>query len=56
VRVEAVNILGRQNPDSVVNNIDAPGCSSTVRSGCFGAFTGGQSRATTLRVRFVGRK
>ena len=56
VRVEAVNILGRQNPDSVVNNIDAPGCSSTVRSGCFGAFAGGQSRATTLRVRFVGRK
>jgi len=55
-RVEAVNILGRQNPDSVVNNIDAPFCSSVVRSGCFGAFAGGQGRATTLRVRFVGRK
>jgi hypothetical protein len=55
-RVEAVNILGRQNPDSVVNNIDAPACTSTVQSGCFGAFAGGQGRATTLRVRFVGRK
>jgi len=56
VRVEVVNILGRQNPDSVVNNIDAPACTSLVRSGCFGAFAGGQGRATTLRVRFVGRK
>lgn len=56
VRVEGVNVLGRQNPDSVVNNIDAPMCSSTVRTGCFGAFAGGQGRATTLRVRFVGRK
>jgi hypothetical protein len=56
VRVEAVNILGRQNPDSVVNNIDAPACNSVVRTGCFGAFAGGQGRATTLRVRFVGRK
>jgi hypothetical protein len=55
-RVEVVNILGRQNPDSVVNNIDAPACTSLVRSGCFGAFAGGQGRATTLRVRFVGRK
>ena len=56
VRVEGVNILGRRNPDSVVNNIDAPACSNTVRTGCFGAFAGGQGRATTLRVRFVGRK
>jgi len=55
-RVEAVNILGRQNPDSVVNNIDAPACTALVRSGCFGAFAGGQGRATSLRVRFVGRK
>ena len=55
VRVEGVNILGRQNPDSVVNNIDAV-CSNGVRTGCFGAFAGGQGRATTLRVRFVGRK
>ncbi len=46
-RIEAVNIIGRQNPDTVVNNTDAPD---------FGAFSGGQGRATTLRVRFVGRK
>jgi hypothetical protein len=46
-RIEAVNILGRKNPDTVVNNVDAPN---------FGAFAGGQGRATTLRVRFVGRK
>jgi hypothetical protein len=46
-RVEAVNILGRHNPDTVVNNINAAN---------FGAFAGGQGRATTLRVRFVGRK
>lgn len=56
VRVEAVNVLGRQNPDSVVNNVDAPACTNLVQSGCFGAFAGGQGRATTLRVRFVGRK
>ncbi|HZV89025.1 MAG TPA: carboxypeptidase regulatory-like domain-containing protein [Candidatus Binatus sp.] len=47
VRVEAVNALNRQNPDTVVNNIDAPN---------FGAFSGGQGRAFTLRVRFIGRK
>jgi len=45
--VEAVNILGRQNSDTVVNNRDAPN---------FGSFAGGQSRAFTLRVRFAGRK
>ncbi|HKW65508.1 MAG TPA: carboxypeptidase regulatory-like domain-containing protein [Candidatus Acidoferrum sp.] len=56
VRVEGINILGRHNPDSVVNNIDAPACGNGVQSGCFGAFAGGQGRATTLRVRFVGRK
>jgi hypothetical protein len=47
VRVEVVNALGRQNPDTVVNNIDAPN---------FLTFSGGQSRAVTLRVRFIGRK
>jgi hypothetical protein len=47
VRIQAVNILDRENPDTVVNNIDAPN---------FGAFSGGQGRALTLRVRFVGRK
>jgi len=46
-RVEAVNIFDRLNPDTVVNNVDAPN---------FGSFTGGQSRAFTLRVRFAGRK
>ncbi|HTT32092.1 MAG TPA: carboxypeptidase regulatory-like domain-containing protein [Methylomirabilota bacterium] len=55
-RIEVVNILGRQNPNTVVNNVDAPACTSTVTTGCFGAFSGGQGRATTLRVRFVGRK
>jgi hypothetical protein len=47
VRGEAVNILNRQNPNTVVNNIDAPN---------FGAFSGGQGLAFTLRVRFIGRK
>ena len=47
VRVEAVNALNRQNPDAVVDNIDAPN---------FGVFEGGQGRAVTLRVRFIGRK
>jgi hypothetical protein len=47
VRVEAVNAFNRQNPDTVVNNIDAPN---------FRTFSGGQRRAVTLRVRFVGRK
>ena len=47
VRVEAVNALNRQNPDTVVNNADAPN---------FRTFSGGQSRAITLRVRFIGRK
>ena len=47
VRVEAVNAFNRQNPDTVVDNIDAPN---------FGVFEGGQGRAITLRVRFIGRK
>ncbi len=47
VRVEAVNALNRQNPDTIVNNADAPN---------FGVFSGGQDRAVTLRVRFIGRK
>jgi hypothetical protein len=46
-RIEAVNILGRQNPDTVVSNIDAPN---------FGSFSGGQGRALTARIRFAGRK
>jgi|SRR5579859_756876 len=47
VRVESINILDRQNPDVVVANVDAPN---------LGAFSGGQGRAFTLRVRFIGRK
>ena len=46
-RIEVVNALDRQNPNVVVNNIDAPN---------FGTFEGGQSRAFTARVRFAGRK
>lgn len=47
VRVESVNIFNRQNPDTVVNNVAAPN---------FGTFAGGQGRAFTLRIRFIGRK
>lgn len=46
-RLSMVNILDRQNPDVVVNNVDAPN---------FGTFLGGQGRAFTGRLRFVGRK
>ncbi len=46
-RIEAVNVLERQNPDTVVNKIEAPN---------FGTFSGGQGRALTLRVRFAGKK
>src|SRR5713226_397214 len=46
-RVEMVNAFDRENPNTVVNNIDAPN---------FGTFAGGQGRAVTLRVRFAGRK
>jgi hypothetical protein len=47
VRIEAVNALDHQNPDTVVNNIDAPK---------FATFSGGQGRALIARVRFVGKK
>jgi hypothetical protein len=46
-RLSVINVLGRQNPDVVVNNVDAPN---------YGMFTGGQGRAFTARLRFVGRK
>src|SRR5256885_8401396 len=46
-RVEMVNALDRENPNVIVNNIDAPN---------FGHFSGGQRRAYTARVRFAGRK
>ncbi len=47
VRLSVINILDRANPDVVVNNVDAPN---------YGTFTGGQGRAFTARLRFVGRK
>ena len=47
VRLAVINLLGRENPDVVVNNIAAPN---------FGTFSGGQGRALTARVRFAGRK
>jgi hypothetical protein len=46
-RLSVINVLDRQNPDVVVNNVDAPN---------YGMFTGGQGRAFTARLRFVGRK
>ncbi|MGB7438364.1 MAG: hypothetical protein WBR26_12750 [Candidatus Acidiferrum sp.] len=46
-RLSIINVLDRQNPDVVYNNVDAPN---------FGVFTGGQGRAFTARLRFVGRK
>lgn len=48
VRVAVINILGRQNPDVVVNNVDA------ITPPVFGTFSGGQGRAVTARLRFVG--
>lgn len=47
VRAAAINILGEQNPDTVVNNTDAPN---------FRSFSGGEGRKFTFRLRFVGRK
>jgi hypothetical protein len=46
-RIEMVNTFDWQNPNVVVNNVDAPN---------FGQLTGGQRRAFTARVRFAGRK
>jgi hypothetical protein len=47
VRGSAINVTGRANPNVVVNNVDAPN---------FLAFTGGQGRAFTGRLRFIGKK
>jgi hypothetical protein len=46
-RISVINVLDRENPNVVVNNIDAPN---------YGMFTGGQGRAFTARLRFVGKK
>ena len=45
-----VNVADRKNPDVVVNNIDAVG----VNPGYL-TFLGGQGRAVTGRLRFLGR-
>ncbi len=45
VRLAAINLTGHSNPDSVINNVDAPG---------FLTFAGGQGRAFTGRLRLVG--
>lgn len=50
VRGSVINIADRQNPDVVVNNIDAVGVTPA-----FGTFSGGQGRAFTGRLRFLGR-
>jgi hypothetical protein len=44
VRVAGVNITGHKNPDSVVNNVNAPN---------YLTFAGGQRRAFTVRLRLV---
>ena len=49
-RLAMINILGRQNPNVVVNNVDA------INPPVFGSFEGGQGRAFTARLRLVGRK
>jgi Carboxypeptidase regulatory-like domain/TonB dependent receptor len=46
-RVAVINLFNSQNPDVVYNNVDAPN---------YGLFTGGQGRAITARLRFVGRR
>lgn len=51
VRVAAVNALNRENPDIVVNNVDA----AHVTPGYL-TFSGGQGRAITARLRFIGKK
>jgi hypothetical protein len=50
VRGSVINLTGRQNPDVVVNNIDAVGVTPA-----FLTFEGGQGRAFTGRLRFLGR-
>jgi hypothetical protein len=47
VRVTSVNVTGHKNPDTVVNDVDAPN---------YLAMAGGQHRAFTFRLRLVTRK
>ena len=51
VRGTVINILDRQNPNVVVNNIDAVGVTPAFLN-----FSGGQGRAFTGRLRFLGRR
>jgi Carboxypeptidase regulatory-like domain/TonB-dependent Receptor Plug Domain len=44
VRVSGINVTGHSNPNSVVNNIDAPN---------YLTYAGGQQRAFTVRLRLV---
>jgi hypothetical protein len=44
IRVSANNMTGHNNPDVVVNNVDAPD---------FGMFSGGHGRSFTARIRLV---
>ncbi len=44
VRLAVINLTGNENPNAVVNNIDAPN---------FLSYAGGQSRALTFRLRLV---
>ena len=47
VRLSVINATGHHNYNSVINNVDAPN---------FLMFSGGQARAYTARIRFVGRR
>jgi len=51
VRGSVINITGRQNPNVVVNNIDAVGVTPAFLN-----FSGGQGRAFTGRLRFLGKR
>ena len=53
IRGSVINLADRQNPNVVVNNIDAnqPGVAPA-----FLTFFGGQGRAFTGRLRFLGRR
>lgn len=51
VRGSVINLTDRQNPTVVVNNIDAVGVTPAFLN-----FSGGQGRAFTGRLRFLGRR
>jgi hypothetical protein len=51
VRGSVINLTDRQNPNVVVNNIDAMGVTPA-----FLTFSGGQGRAFTGRLRFLGKR